>query len=152
MTALGAVVATDAGGSRELAWAGTGCAAVLVAIGLAAGSYAPVHSAVAVLALMLLLRHDIRLLLAPLYGGGLLVMAELGTRSIELRAVTRVGQGAISARVAAVLAVASAGAAAAAVAALAVTRAPGRSVPLTAAGALAVVIACGAIALYARRG
>ena len=110
------------------------------------------HCGVAVLGAMLLLRHSDRLLLAPLYGAGLLLVAELGVRSIELRG-GRPGRPdgrsgldlALSWRVAAV------GVCAAACVAIAVTGAPGRSLVLTAAGAIAVGAVCGALALAARR-
>ena len=125
---------------------------MLLAIGVAAGSDAPVHAAVAVLGTMLLLRHDLRLVLAPLYGAGLLIVDELGARSIELLAVTRLGDGVIGARLVAVVAVAAMGAAAAAGAAIAVTIAPDhRSVALTGIGAIAVAAVCGTIAHIARR-
>jgi hypothetical protein len=144
-------VATDAGASSGLAWGATVLAAVLVACGIAARSSVPVHTGVAVLGLALLLRHDARLVLAPLYGAGLLLVAELGTRSIELAGVARVGPGVIGARLGATVALAAAGACAAAGVALAVTAAPGRSVALTAVGAIAAVATCGAVARIARR-
>lgn len=149
--ALGTAVATDAGVLSGLAWGGTALAAVLLASGIAARSSVPVHIAVALLGATLLLRDDARLLLAPVYGAGLLLVAELGTRSIELADVGRVGPGVISARLGASVAVAAAGACGAAGAALAVTAAPGRSVALTAVGAVAAVAVCGAIARLARR-
>ena len=88
---------------------GVGLAAVLVALGSAARSSTPVHAGVALLGAMLLLRHDARLMLAPLYGAGLLLVDELATRSIELAGVTAIGPGVASTRAAAVLAVAAAG-------------------------------------------
>lgn len=106
--------------------------------------------ALALLGVTLLARADARLLLAPVYGAGLLLVAELGTRSIELADVGSVGPSVISARVGATVAVAAVGACGAAGAALAVTAAPGR-LALTAVGAAAAVAVCGAIALLARR-
>lgn len=100
---------------------------------------------------LLLLRHSDRLLLAPLYGAGLLLVAELGTRTVELRAVSLVGPRSIGTRLGAVLSVAAVGVCAAACVAIAVTGAPGRSLVLTAAGAIAVSAVCGALALGARR-
>ncbi len=126
-------------------------AGLLVALGPAARSTAPVHSAVALLGAMLLLRQDARLGLAPVYGAGLLLVAELGARSIELGTLKSLGPGVISARAAAVLAVSALGACAAAVVASAVTVAPGRSVALTAVGALAAVTTLAAIVRLARR-
>lgn len=151
LRALGSAVATDAGRASALAWVGTGVAALLLAAGVAARSSAPVHAAVAVLGVLLLLRHGARLLVAPLYGAGLLPVAELRTQSNELAYAGQVGAGVISARLGAVVAVAAIGACGSAVAAIAVTVAPGRLVALTAGGAITAVAVCGAIALLARR-
>jgi hypothetical protein len=144
-------VATDAGPSRPLAWVGAGAAAFLVTLGPAFRSPTPVHCGVALLGGMLLLRQDARLMLAPLYGAGLLLVEELAWRSTELRDVDVIGPGVITTRVTAVLAVAAVGACAGAGAAIAVTVAPGRSVIFTAIGAIAVVAAFGTIAHYARK-
>lgn len=135
-----------------MAWTGAGLAAVVLVCGLAAKSTGPVHCGVAVLGALLLLRHDDRLLLAPLYAAGLLLVAELGARSIELSGVSRVDARAIATRLGALTAVAALGACAAVCAAIAVTAGPGRSLVLTAAGALAVGAVCAALALVARRG
>ena len=110
------------------------------------------HCGVAVLGAILLLRHSDRLLLAPLYGGGLLLIAELGARSIELRGVSLIDARSIGTRLGVVVAVAALGVCGAACAALAATGAPGRSLLLTAAaGAIAAVAVCAAITLAARR-
>jgi hypothetical protein len=108
-----------------------------------------VHCGVAVLGAILLLRHSDRLLLAPLYGGGLLLVAELGVRSIELQGVSLIDARSIGTRLGVVAAVAAVGVCGAASAALAVTGAPSRSLLLTAAGAIAAVGVCAAIALAA---
>ena len=100
---------------------------------------------------VLLLRHQDRLVLAPLYGARLLALGELGQRSLELRGLERVGSGVVRARLAAVLALAGLGACGAAVAAIAVTIAPGRSVGLTALGTVAVLGSCATIVMLARR-
>jgi hypothetical protein len=151
IAALGAIVAGDADRSAALAWTGTGLAALLLACGLAARSPTPVHCSVAVLGAILLLRHSDRLLLAPLYGGGLLLVAELGVRSIELQGVSLIDARSIGTRLGVIVAVAAVGVCAAACAALVATGAPGRSLLLTAAGASAAVAVCAAIALAARR-
>ena len=109
------------------------------------------HCGVAVLGAILLLRHSDRLLLAPLYGGCLLLIAELGVRSIELRGVSLIDARSIGTRLGVVVAVAALGVCGAACAALAATGAPGRSLLLTAAGAIAAVAVCAAITLAARR-
>lgn len=149
--AMGALVGTDAGASGGLAWVGTGLAGLVLIGGLVAGASTPLHGAVALLAATFLLRHDARLLLAPLYGLGLLLIEDLGMRSIELTAVERVAPGLLGARVAAVLAVGALGACSAAAAAIAVTVGPERSVVLTAVGVVAALATFGAITHYARR-
>lgn len=141
----------DAGAASQLAWLGAGTAALLVAAGMAAESPAPVHAAVAVLGTIFLLRQDARLLLAPLYGAGLLLIDDLAIRSMELSGVGEIAAGVIVARVGATLAVAAIGACLSAVAALAVTAAVPRSLVLTALGALATVLAFVAIVLLVRR-
>jgi len=110
-----------------------------------------VQCGVAVLGAILLLRHSDRLLLAPVYGGVLLLVAELAVRSIELRGVGLVDPRAIATRLGAVVAVTGVGVCGAACAALAATGAPGRSLSVTAAGAIAAAAVCAAIALAARR-
>jgi hypothetical protein len=149
--ALGAMVASDAGTSAGLAWVGAGAATFLVAVGSVVRSPAPAHLAVAVLGAMLLLRQDSQVLLAPLYGAGLLLAEELTWRSIELAGVEAIGRGAIGARAAGVVALVGVGGCAAAGVAIAVTAAPGRSVALTAVGAVAVVMMPVGIRLRAMR-
>lgn len=148
---LAALVIADAGPASQLAWVGAGLAALFLAAGLAGGSFAAVHAAIAVLGAMFLLRHDTRLLLAPPYGAGLLLIDDLAAQTIELGAVTRVGIATIGARTTTVLAAAAIGACASAAAALAVTAAPARSVAVTALGALGVVAAFAALVRLARR-
>ncbi len=126
-------------------------AIALLALGILVGSSAPLQLSLAVLAAMLLLRDHDRLLLAPVYGGCLLLVGELGQLSLELRDYERVGPGVIAGRLAAVAWIAGLGGAAAALAALAVTVAPGRSLGFTALGALAVVVLFAAIAMLARQ-
>jgi hypothetical protein len=150
-TGLGALDATDAGASAKLAWVATVAAALLVVLGVLIRSSAPVHLAVALLGALLLLRHDARLLLAPVYGAGLLLVAELGSRSIELRGVGGVARGVQAARALAVVAVAAVGACASAGAAAAVTAAPARSVALTGVAVLGIVAIYGVIAWRTRR-
>jgi hypothetical protein len=116
-----------------------------------AGSPGPVHVAVALLGAIFLARHDMRLLLAPLYGAGLLVMEDLAIQTIQVRGVERIAADAIGARTAAGLAAAACGACASAVAALALNVAPGRSVAFTALGGAAAVAAFAAVAYLARR-
>jgi hypothetical protein len=149
--ALGALVATDAGDASELAWLAAGVAGALVALGSASRSSTPVHASLALLGATLLLRQDARLVLAPLYGAGLLLVDELASRSIELAGVAAIGPAVIWAREAAAIALVASGACAAACVALAVNAAPGRSVAFTAVGSLVVVIVFAVIAWHSRR-
>ena len=151
LAALAALVLADAGTAIQLAWLGAGVAALSLIVGLLAGSTTAVHTAVAVLGVIFLVRHDTRLLLAPVYGAGLLLMEDLAVQTIDLRGAATVALDVIGARTAAVLAVATIGACGSAAAALAVTAAPGRSVGLTALGALAAVAAVAVVARLARR-
>lgn len=149
--ALGALDATDAGGIADITWAATALAALLVAYGAAARASAPMHLGLALLGAMLLARQDSRLVLAPLYGAGLLLVAEFASRSGELREAGLVDAGAVVARGITILAVAAVGACAAAAAAAVVTAAPGRSVALTALAAVLALATFALIALHARR-
>ena len=142
---------TDAGAASQLAWLGAAIAALLLAAGIVAQSPAPVHAAVALLGLIFLVRHDSRLLLAPPYGAGLLLIDDLAIRTMELSGVGQIAPEVIFARVGATLAVAAVGACLSAAAALAVTAALPRTVALTAVGALAAVAAFVAIVLPVRR-
>jgi len=151
LVGLAALVIADAGTASQLAWLGAATAALLLAAGMAAQSPVPVHGAVAVLGAIFLLRHGNRLLLAPPYGAGLLLMDDLAIRTMELSGVGQIALDVIGARTAAALAAAAIGACLSAVAALAVTAALPRSVALTAVGALAAVAAFVAIVRIARR-
>jgi hypothetical protein len=144
-------VISDAGSVSQLAWLGAGLAALFLAVGLVGGSVTAVHAAIALLGTIFLLRQDARLLLAPAYGAGLLLIDDLAAQSIELSGVSQIGLAVIGARTGAALVVAAIGACASAAAALAVTAAPGRSVTVTALGALAAVGALAAIVRPARR-
>jgi hypothetical protein len=124
---------------------------LLLMLGLALQRSTPVHLAVALLAVTLLLRQQDRLMLAPLYGGALLLVEELAIRSGELAGVDRLGPGVIGARLGAALAVSALGSCAAAAVAAAVTAAPGRSLLLTAAGVVAAVLMFGAITHVVRQ-
>jgi hypothetical protein len=148
--AIGALAATDSGSSDRLAWTIAGLATTAVAVAAVAGSSAPAHVGVALLAAELLLRRDSTLLLAPIYGAGLVVVEELVWRSIELARLDAVGAGVNAARAVSVAILAAVGMAAAAVCALAATAAPGRSIVSTAAGALAITAVFAAVTRHAR--
>lgn len=151
LVALAALVLSDAGSARGLAWLGAGAAALSLVAGLAVESPTPVHAAVALLGAIFLLRRDTRMLLAPAYGAGLLLMDDFAIRAMELRGVGRIAPDLVGARAAAALSVAALGGFVSAVAALAVTAAPTESFGLTALGAVAAVLAVATIARLARR-
>jgi hypothetical protein len=138
-------VIADAGSASQLAWLGAGTAALCLGVGVVAGSFTAVHAAIALLGAIFLLRQDTRLLLAPPYGAGLLLIDDLAAQAIGLRGLSLVDVAMVGARTTAVLAAAVIGAAASAAAAIAVSAAPGHSVVLTALGALAAVAAFAAI-------
>jgi hypothetical protein len=125
---------------------------LLVALALAVGSAAPIPWSLALLAVVFLLDGGDSLVLAPIYGTGLLVVGEIAQCSIDLRGVGWLTPGWVASRLAAILAIAALGACAGAVAAAAATIAAARSVVLTAAGAVAGVMVLGTIAVLARRG
>jgi hypothetical protein len=145
------LVCADAGGHSGLAWLGAGAAALALGVGMLAGSPGAVHVAVALLGAIFVLRQDTRLLLAAPYGAGLLLMDDLAIQAVELRAVGLITVDVIGARTAAAFVAATVGAWAAAAAAFTVTAAPGRSVALTALGAVAAVAAFALIVRLARR-
>ena len=91
LVGLASLVIADAGEASQLAWLGAGLAALFLAVGLVAGSVTAVHAAIALLGTIFLLRHDTRLLLAPAYGAGLLLIDDLAAQSIELRGVSQIG-------------------------------------------------------------
>lgn len=124
---------------------------LLIAAGLLAGWSSASQWSAALLGALLLARHQDRLLLAPLYGAGLLLVVELAQRSMELRGHDRLGPGVTTSRLAAILVAAALGLCAAALAALAVTVAAPRSVALTALATIAALSAFAAIAMLARR-
>lgn len=121
-----------------------------LAVGLGAGSSAALRASVAGLGLTLLLRRDDRLVLAPLYGGALLVLIESARTCHELRRMDLVGRGVVGGRLLTILLCAGLGTCAAGLAAVAVATAPARSVGVTALGTAAVAAAFAGIVLVAR--
>lgn len=124
---------------------------LLVALALARGSPGPVPWSLALLAALFLLGMHDSLVLAPIYGAGLLLVGELAQCSIELRGVAWLSPRWIASRLAGILALAALGVCASAFAAGAATIAAARSVTLTGVGALATMVLLGAIAQLARR-
>lgn len=143
------MVATNAT-SGGLAWGGTAVSAALLALALVVGSPSAAQTAAAVLGVLLLLRSGDRLLLAPLYGAGLLLVCELAQRSTELRGADRLYRGVVAARLERIVLVAGVGACCAALAALAVTIAPARTVGFSALGTVVTVGAFVLVVLLAR--
>ena len=142
--------ATDADSATKLAWYGAAAAVLLLTVALFAAWPSGIQIALVPLAGLLLLRHDERLLLAPVYGACLLMIDELGQRSIELRGQAWIGSGVIGSRLLIVTVVACLGGCAAALGAIAVTIAPARSVGFTAVGTVALLAAVVCITLLAR--
>ena len=99
---LGVLVATDAGSGSGLAWSGAAVSFALLVASLGLDSDAPTLATLAVLGLLLLLRRDARLVVAPVYGAALVVLAELARTSRELGRLELAAAGALRARLAAV--------------------------------------------------
>jgi hypothetical protein len=148
---LGALVATDAGASTELALVGTAVSELTLALAFVAGSSGSIQWSLGLLAILFLLRHEDRIALAPIYGAGLLLVGELAQRAIDLRGVQRISSGVIRARLAAVIVLAALGACGGAIATIAVRIAPVRSVGFTAIGTIAALATVAAITRLSRR-
>lgn len=78
-------------------------------------------------------------------------MADFAIQAMELRGVDRIARDAVATRAGAALALAAVGACASVAAAIAVNAAPGRSVGLTALGAVVALTTFAAVARLARR-
>jgi hypothetical protein len=151
LAGLSALVVADAGSAGEFAWLGASAATVCLLGGIAGGWPGLVHAAVALLGAIFLLRQHNRLLVAPVYGAGLLLIEDLAIQAVDLRAIGWIAAEVIGARTTATLLAATVGACGAAAAGLAVTVAPERSVGLTAVAAVIAVFAFAAIVRLARR-
>jgi hypothetical protein len=149
--ALGILVATDAGSASGLAWYGVAFSVAMLAVSLGLGSSTAFQTSLGVIGLVLLLRRDDRLVLAPIYGAALLVLSELARTSHEVRRLELIGRGSIRARLLTTLLFTGLGACGAGVVAIAVTRAPVRSVAVSALGTAAVAAAFAGVVLIARR-
>ena len=149
--ALAAIVGVDAGRAAGLALTLAALSELCLVLALVSGWSPGLLTAVALLAAEFLLRHGDSLALAPLFGGGLLLVSELAQQSIELRGVRRLEDGVVTSRVAHVLAIAALGAAAGAVATIGIRYAPSHSVGVIAVGAVAVVGAVAAVSWLARQ-
>lgn len=149
---LAAAVVIDAGSAAGLVWYGAGIAVALAAISLASASPSPLHVSLAVLGLLILARADDRLVLAPVYGAGLLAVSELARTCHELSRVDHVDAEALRARLLTVAVAVGLGACAASLVSVAVTAGPRRSVASSLAATAAVAAVYAGLVALARRG
>ena len=128
-----------------------GLAELSLVLALITGWSPGVLVALALLVPAFLARHGDSLAVAPLFGAGLLLVAEFAQRSVQLRAMASIERGTVTSQAAYVLGVAALGAVAGAAATIAVRYAPSHAVGVTAVGALAVFVAVAALSRLARR-
>jgi hypothetical protein len=147
--ALGAAVAFEAGPTAAVV-AGTAGAVLLVWLALATGRPAPIPLAVVLLGAVYALPEGDRAVWAPLYGGGLLLCAELAYWSLESRVDQRVYGDLVTPRLVTVVLVAAVSVPSGALVLLAADAGVGRSPAMTAIAALAVVACVGLLAVLAR--
>ena len=141
--ALGTVVALEAEPTGPVLAGGVG-AVLLLSLALVTGRSAPIPLAVYAIP------AGERALWAPVYGGGLLLCAELAYWSLESRVDQRVHGDVVKPRLIAVLGVVGVSLPAGALVLLASEADLGRSPALTGAAALAVVACAGLLAILAR--
>ena len=146
--ALGAAVAVEADPAGPVV-AGAIGAVLLMSLALVTGS-APIPFAVVLLGAVYMVPDGEREIWAPLYGCGLLLLAELAYWSLELRVTQPVHGDAVTPRLLAVLGVAAASVPAGALVLLAADAGLGRSPALTAAAALALAACAGLLAMLAK--
>jgi hypothetical protein len=148
---LGATVAAEAEPVGVVA-AGAATAVLLVWLATGTGRLAPIPFALVLLGALYAIPEGERAVWAPLYGGGLLLCAELAYWSLEERGAQRVHGDVVTPRLLAILGVAAASVAAGSLVLLASESGLGRSPALTAAAALAVVASAGLLVLLAPSG
>lgn len=147
--ALGTVVALEAEPTGPVLAGGVG-AVLLLSLALVTGRSAPIPLALVVLGAVYAIPAGERALWAPVYGGGLLLCAELAYWSLESRVDQRVHGDVVKPRLIAVLGVVGVSLPAGALVLLASEADLGRSPALTGAAALAVVACAGLLAILAR--
>jgi hypothetical protein len=130
--------------------AGAAAAALTVSLALVTGHSAPIPLALALLGALYVLPDGERGVWAPLYGGGLLLCAELAYWSLEERRARRVRGDVATPRLVAVLLVAVLSVGVAAVVLLAAEVDIGRSPVTTAVAAVAVAACAGLLVALAR--
>jgi hypothetical protein len=129
---------------------GVGLAIFLLSLGFTAGHGAAIPLALLLLGAMYIIPDGDRAIIAPIYGGGLLLTAELAYWSLDEQVRARVQPGTASPRLLAILAVTAAAIPAGALVLLAAETDLARSPALTAAGAAAIVACIGLLAALAR--
>jgi hypothetical protein len=132
--------------------AGAAGAVLLVCLATVTGRSAPIPFALVLLGALYAIPEGGRLVWAPLYGGGLLLCAELAYWSLEERGAQRVQGDVVTPRLTAILGLAAASVPAGALVLLASEAGLGRSPALTAAAGLAIVASAGLLVLLARSG
>jgi hypothetical protein len=130
--------------------AGAAPAILLLLVALTAGRTAPIPFALLLLGAIYAIPDGDRAIAAPIYGGGLLLTAELAYWSLDERVRRRVQAGVATPRLLAILAVAAAAIPSGALVLIAAEANVSRSPVLTAAGAAAIVACIGLLAALAR--
>jgi len=146
---LGAATAFDARPSAP-AWAGAALATLFLLLALTAERSAAIPFAPLFLGAIYTIPDAERAIAAPIYGGGLLLTAELAYWSLDERVRGRVHPGVATPRLLAIFAVVAAAIPASALVLLASEAELARSPALTAAGAAAIVACLGLLAALAR--
>jgi hypothetical protein len=129
--------------------AGAAAAFFLLSLALAAGRSAPIPFALLLLGAIHAIPEGDPAVAAPIYGGVLLLTAELGYWSLDQRLPQRAHPGADTARLLAILGVAAAAIPASALVLIAAQADVARSPAITAAGAAAIVACVGLLAALA---
>jgi hypothetical protein len=130
--------------------AGVALAILLLLIALTAGRTAPIPLALLLLGGIYGIPDGDRAIAAPIYGGGLLLTAELAYWSLDERVRRRVQAGVATPRLLAILAVAAAATPSGALVLIAAEANVSRSPVLTATGAAAIVTCIGLLTALAR--
>lgn len=130
--------------------AGAAPAILLLLVALTAGRTAPIPFALLLLGAIYAIPDGDRAIAAPIYGGGLLLTAELAYWSLDERVRRRVQAGVATPRLLAILAVAAAAIPSGALVLIAAEADVSRSPVLTATGAAAIVACIGLLTALAR--
>jgi hypothetical protein len=131
-------------------WAGAAAATLLLSLSLAAARPSPIPFALLILGAIYAIPDGERAIAAPIYGGALLLTAELSYWSLDERIRQRVHAGAFTPRLLGILAVSAAAIPPSALALVAAEADVARTPATTAAGAAAVVACVALLAALAR--